>query len=225
MHMFRVCERTGKAIERRMGRPSQFVDLSALAKVPAWPLARILALPGRCRGGLMTDWAEHVGRRYGDAEPDRMRAALGLTRVELPDQPEKEGWYPVGYQLGLTRVLVDSHLGGDILKLEALIHEDARRKQQGVGAKVARWLLTPRRLMGAAEKVYPHVYDIGAVDADVQKHLATFRWSGAAFMEEPIWRVLQVFAVRGLFDALGEPQPEIRAAEPDGDRFEVVVRY
>lgn len=200
-------------------------DLASLVRAPAWPLERTLALSGRCRGALLTEWAVHVRRRYGEAEPDALRAAMGLTARELPDEPGREDWYPIAWQLALTRLLADRHLGGDLLRLEQLIHEDARRKPERVADKVARLLLTPRRLLAAGEKVYPHVYDVGRVDADVERHVAVFRWTGAAFMGDPTWRVLQVFAVRGVFEALHKPAPDCQGHSRGEQGFELVVRY
>lgn len=215
------------AAERNGGISSADVwgDLTALARAPAWPLERILTLPGRVRGALLTDWGLHTRRRYGHDEPDALRAAMGLSARDLPDAPGREDWYPIAWQLGLTRLLVERHLGGDILALEHLIHEDARRKEPRAVDKLARLVLTPRKLLSAAEKVYPHVYDSGGVEADVERHHAVFRWSGATFMGEPGWRVLQVFAVRGVFAALGKPAPECQARAASGGGFELVVRY
>lgn len=200
-------------------------DLAALARACAWPLDRILTLPGRVRGALLTDWGEHTRRRYGNGEPDALRAAMGLSARDLPDAPGREDWVPIAWQLGLTRLLVERHLGGDMLALERLIHEDARRKEPRAVDRLARLVLTPRKLLAAAEKVYPHVYDSGRVEADVERHHAVFRWSGAAFMGEPGWRVLQVFAVRGVFAALGKPAPECQAHAAGEAGFELVVRY
>lgn len=200
-------------------------DLAGLARAEAWPLERILALPGRCRGGVLDAWGEHVRRRFGEGEADALRAALGIGACELPDAPDKEGWYPVGWQLGLTRLIVDRHLGGDVLKLERLIHEDARRKHGRVAERVARLVLSPRRLLGAAHKVFPQVYDHGRAEADVDKRRAVLRWSGAAFMGEPLWRVLQVFAVRGIFEALRAATPHCEGRGAGEAGFELVVRY
>ncbi len=200
-------------------------DLVGLARVEAWPLERILALPGRCRGGVLDAWGEHVRRRFGETEADALRAAMGIGARELPDAPDKEGWYPVGWQLGLTRLIVDRHLGGDVLKLERLIHEDAQREHGRVAERVARLLLSPRRLLGAAHKVFPLVYDLGRAEAEVDRKRAVLRWSGAAFMAEPLWRVLQVFAVRGIFEALRAAEPACEGRGVGEAGFELIVRY
>jgi hypothetical protein len=168
-----------------------------------------------------------VARRYGGGEPEALRSALGLSARELPDAPPPDDWYPIGWQLGMTRLVVDRHLAGEILPLEGMIHEDAQRdrKPEGIKEKMARLVLTPKRLLGASHKVYPHIYDAGRVEADVTRHLATLRWSGAAFMGEPVWRVLQVFAVRGVFTALRAPERRIEARDGGADGFELTVRY
>lgn len=201
-------------------------DLAALARAPAWPLERILSLDGKCRGALLTRWAEHVARRFGSAEPDALRDALGVSARELPDAPVQEGWYPIAWQLGLTRLIVDRHLDGDILRLEALIREDATRdrKPETLVERLARRMLTPRRLLAASKKVYPHVYDAGGVETRVTRRQATLSWSGAEFMAEPVWRILQVFAVRGVFLGLEAPEPGLEASGGE-ERFTLIVDY
>lgn len=177
--------------------------LRDLAGRPAWPLDEVLALPGRCRGSLLKDWASHVRRRFGPGEPEVLRATLGVDARALPDAPDKESWVRVSHQLALTRQIAERHLGGDLLALEALLREDARQKADRWVDRVVRLALSPRRVLGETKKIHAALYDLGEASATVDKHRATITWRGAAFFGEPTWRTLQVFAVRGLFDTLG----------------------
>jgi len=177
--------------------------LRDLAGQPPWPLGDVLALPGRCRGSLLKDWALHVRRRFGAGEPDALRQTLGVDVRTLPDQPDKDAWVRVAHQLALTRQIAERHLGGDLLALEELLREDARSKSDRWVDRVVRLALSPRRILGETRKIHAALYDQGQAEAAVDKTRATITWRGAAFFGEPTWRTLQVFAVRALFDTLG----------------------
>lgn len=166
-------------------------------------MGEVLSLPGRCRGSLLKDWAQHVRRRFGAGEPDALRETLGVDARTLPDAPDKDGWVRVAHQLALTRQIAERHLGGDLLALEDLLREDARRKSDRWVDRVVRLALSPRRILGETRKIHAALYDQGQAEAAVEKHQATITWRGAAFFGEPTWRTLQVFAVRALFDTLG----------------------
>ena len=204
--------------------PADAWELATLAAIPAWPLDRVLALPGRCKGSLLKAWGEHVRRRFGSSEADQLRAALGLTASDLPDAPDPLGWYPIAWQLALTRLISDRYLGGDLLALEPLLREDARSKQQRLIGHVLRLAVSPRRLLMGSERVWGNLYDRGRFQAEVGKHHASLRWSGAAFPSEPTWRVLQVFALRATFDALHAKEPMCHGRDLD-DGFELDVRF
>jgi hypothetical protein len=190
---------------------SDLAILRALAARPAWPLEDVLSLPGHCRGSLLKDWASHVRRRFGANEPDVVRQALGVDAQTLPDAPTDDAWVRVAHHLALTRQLVERRLGGDLLALEALVREDARSNSDRWVDRVVRLALAPRRVLAETKRIHSALYDAGEAEAAVGKNDATITWHGAPFFGEPTWRVLQVFAVRGLFHTLGGSVRVVRA--------------
>jgi len=198
-----------------MAGAPRWLTLEAIAAEPAWSLADTLALPGRCRGALLKDWAAHVTRRAGPGAVSALREALGLDARALPDAPPREAWYPVGYQLALTRAIVDRSLGGDVLALEPLLMEDAGRVRDKVAAVTMR-LMGARRLFGKTSEVHGWLYDLGAARAEVADHRARVVLSGARYFAEPTFRALQLFATRALLRGLGKTLVDLRAdAAPD----------
>lgn len=200
-------------------------DLTALARAPAWPLERTLALPGRCKGSLLKQWGEHVRRRFGEDAANVLRAELGVSSSELPDAPDADKWFPVAWQLALTRRIADHHLGGDMLRLEPMLREDARRQPTRLVERLARIALTPRRILGATDKIQASLFDLGKAEATVEKTRATIRWSGAAYFADPTWRIAQLFAVRAMFDALHAKEPRCLGRETQPDGFALFITF
>jgi len=200
-------------------------DLTALARAPAWPLERTLALPGRCKGSLLKQWGEHVRRRFGEDAADALRAELGVSIRDLPDAPDADKWFPVAWQLALTRRIADRHLGGDMLRLEPMLREDARRQPTRLVERLARIALTPRRIIGATDKIQAALFDLGKAEARVEKTRATIRWTGAAYFGDPTWRIAQLFAVRAMFDALHAREPKCSGLETSPDGFELFIEF
>ncbi len=200
-------------------------DVTTLARAPAWPLERTLALPGHCKGALLKQWGEHVRRRFGEGAADALRAEIGASAVELPDAPESDRWFPVAWQLALTRRIVDRHLGGDMLRLEPMLREDARRQPTRLVDRVARLALSPKRILGASDRIQAGLFDLGKAEAHVERTRATILWTGAPFFADPTWRVVQVFAVRAMFDHLRAKEPRIAGREIAADAFELVIDF
>jgi hypothetical protein len=202
----------------------RWVPIETLAAEPPWEAARALALPGHCRGALLRDWAAHVSRRAGPGAVERLRAHLGLGPDLLPDHPPAERWYPVGYQLALTRAIIDLALGGDALALEPLLAEDTARARDKVLLFALR-TLGPRRVLRGTSKVHAHLYDVGRAEADVADSSARLSFRGAAMFADPTWRILQLFAVRGMLRGFRRDLVEL-VADPEGeDRFTLQVAW
>ena len=187
--------------------------LDALARVPPWQIADTLALDGTMKAALLRDWGVHVMRRYGPDEADQLRSLLGVDRHQLPDSPEPDQRVPVGWQLALTRLIAQRHLGGDLLRLEPLLMEDASRRPVSLAERIARKALSPRRLLGQSSRIHAAIFDRGQCLADVSKHEATLTWTGASMFAEPTWRVVQIFALRGMYDVLDHRPPSVSADE------------
>jgi hypothetical protein len=201
------------------------MDLVALGRAPAWSAVEVANLGGLCRGSLLRDWAAHVARHWGPDGVARVRSRTGIDAVRLPDAPVREGWYPVWFQLALTRAIGDEFVGGDLLALEPLIREDAARTPDRWIERVVRLALTPQRILRATPKVYGALYDRGRADAEVGAHEATVRWREAAFMSEPTWRTMQAFAVRAMFTTLKRTAPTITAFDAGPGTFGLTARW
>jgi hypothetical protein len=191
------------------------VDLAGLARAQAWSRDEVLALPGRMKAALLRDWGVHVNRRFGAGESERLLSAVGIERAALPDAPDPEARVPVGWQLALTRAIADRHLGGDLLRLEALLIEDARRRPVSLVERVARLAVSPRRVLSHAEKIHGNLFDVGACRAELGKSGGTLTWTGARLFAEPTWRVLQCFAIRGMCAVLNERPPTLAGESID----------
>lgn len=198
--------------------------IEMLAALPPWPLARELAVPGRCRGALLRDWAAHVRRRAGDDAVTRLRTATGIDTALLPDAPKATEWYPIGYQIALTRAIVDHALGGDVLALEPLLADDTARAGDKILALALR-TLGPKRLLKRTAKAHSWLYDVGHADAAVDDGAARIDFTGAIHFGDPTWRVLQLFAVRGMLAGFGREVTSLRADPSGDDRFAVEVRW
>lgn len=197
--------------------PPAWRSAPELVARPAWSPAEVTALTGRCKGSLMRDWAVHVARRYGADGVAAVRADAGVSPLDVPDQPARDGWYRVAHQVALTRAITDRFLGGDLAALEALLREDALRVQDRWVLKVMRLAISPRRILAGGEKLHAALYDQGHLAVEVERHAATYRFHGARYFAEPTWGALQIFAMRGLFLALRAPLPVIRGqASEDG---------
>lgn len=207
------------------GHAAVALDLATLTQVPAWPTTEVVRLPGTCRGSLLRDWAAHVARRWGTGAVSRVRARAGIAAAHLPDAPARDAWYPVWCQLALTRAIADEFLGGDLVALEPLLREDAARTPDRWIDRVAKLALTPPRILKMTSKVYGALYDVGRAEAEVGPHAADVRWSGAAFMGEPTWRVMQVFATRAMFTTLGKPEPTVTAFDAGPSAFRLTATW
>lgn len=173
----------------------------------------------------MREWAAHVARRAGDAAVTRLRAELGLGPEVLPDAPRADAWYPVACQVALTRAIVDVALGGDVLALEPLLSEDAARAPRERLLELALRALGPKRLLKRTAKVHAWLYDSGKADAEVSDHAARITFGGAAFFGNPTWRVLQVFATRGMLRGFEREITSLLVDLDGDDRFALEVRW
>lgn len=196
------------------------LDLESMAKAAPWSQDEVLGLPGRMKAALLRDWGVHVNRRFGAGESERLQAVVGIERSALPDAPDPEARVPVGWQLALTRAIAERHLGGDLLKLEAMLIEDARRRPVSLVERVARLAVSPRRILSHAEKIHGNLFDVGACKAELGKSGGTLTWTGARLFSEPTWRVLQCFAIRGMCAVLNERPPTMWGESLEDSRAE-----
>lgn len=189
-----------------------------------WSDERLRALPGRCRGAAVGNWADACRRRWGQPAVDGLREALGADGQLLADEPPKTAWLPIHLWLRLTDAIVARHLNGDLSLLEPLVVEDARLAA-GLTAKLVARQLGPARILGASGRVHGWLYDVGEAVAEVQESSATLRWTGAEVFEQPTWRALQVFALRGAIETAGGDGVEVGPLPGPDEGFAVSARW
>ena len=199
-------------------------SVSDLADAPPWSDERLLALPGRCRGAAIGDWAAACSRRWGPDAVRGLREAIDADAQTLADEPNKTDWLPIHVWLRLTDAIVARHLDGDLRRLEPMVVEDAR-KAAGLTAKLVARQLGPARILGASARIHGWLYDVGEVQAETGDNAATLRWSGAAVFGQPTWRALQVFALRGAIETAGGAGAAVELLPSEEDGFTLMARW
>ncbi len=175
---------------------------SELAMRPRWSLDDTLALSGQCRGRVLRDWAELLDRRFGSGSAAALRERLGLGDA-LPDAPDLDAWYPVGFQLAITEDVAIYHLDGDLNRLTELLENAGARTRD----KVVKWAARragPKRILANAPRVHKALYTPGQVTVDIQRREATLTYSGAAMIHHPTWQVMQLTGLRAMLRVLNK---------------------
>jgi hypothetical protein len=155
-----------------------------------WSTERTLVLSARCRGSLLTGWADNADRRAGSGTADGLRAWLGALGIELPLEPVKDAWYPAAAQLLLTERVLADYFASDT---EALVHaltEDAVR-QTSKAAQLALKLGGFSTMLRFAPRVHPEAYDAGRLSAEVGRRSAKLSYAGSVAFGNPTWAFLQ----------------------------------
>lgn len=183
-----------------------------------------MALPGRCRGSLVARWADGCRRRWGEAGVAAVREGLGPLSAALPDDPGADIWIPVAAQILATDLVIDRLLGGDATALESLLHEDTERARDKVVGWVVR-TLGPATVFRGARRLHPHLYDVGAVEAQVSSGLATLTWTGAPLFENPTFHVLQVLGNRIMLRMMRREVTELSAPDAGPDACSLRIRW
>lgn len=187
-------------------RASTKHDLAALAALPAWSIATLLALPGQTRGVQLHDWAAQIARRFGASAVATLRSALGAPLAAVGDAPERSAWLPIGLPLAVHRTLVEQQFGGDWRALQAPLRDDALAQIP----TLARWSVRAAGLPRVFERVpslHGWLYDQG--HADVEQHgdgasgSATLRVTGGGLFACPHWALEQLYALETLGEVCG----------------------
>jgi hypothetical protein len=195
-----------------------------LAVRPRWAAERTLALPGRCRGTVLARWAENCRRHFGAAALARVRDGLPGWARDLPGDPPDDAWFPVGLQLRVTELVVDECLGGDMLQLEALLHDDIRRALPRATALFIR-TLGPGPVLARAKQIHPHLYDVGSASAITETGRAQLSCIGAELFGHPVFALLQMFAHRGFVELTGRRVSSLRASHIADEALTVELRW
>ncbi len=195
-----------------------------IAARPRWTAERTLALPGRCRGTVLARWEDNCRRHFGATAVQRVRAGLPEWASDLPGDPPDDAWFPVGLQLRITELVVDECLGGDMLQLEALLHEDIRRSLPMATALFIK-TLGPGPILARAKQIHPHLYDVGHAHAQTESKSAKIVCAGAELFGHPTFALLQMFAHRGFVELTGRRVQSLRALQPTDDALTVELRW
>ncbi len=191
-------------------------SLAALAaQTSPWTEGELTTLRGDVRGHLLRDWGVHVVRRKGAPALARLRELTGITPELLPETPELEAWYPCRYQVQLTDTIVTEFLGGDYLRLEELLLQDATRARE----RLVRWVASkvgPAAVFNRASKGHPDLYTVGQVSAQVGRRDATLTWSGATLFDNPTWRILQLIGTRLMMRVMTRTLIDLQGSPPPG---------
>lgn len=200
------------------------VGIGELARRPAWSAARVAAIPGRCRGSVLSRWAGLVRRHVGDFAVQRVRAGLGALAIDLPDDPPDDAWFPVAVQIRLTDVFVAEFLGGDARLLQPLLAEDVT-SQVGRAAGLFLRTVGPGPILARAHHIHPSLYDVGRARADVDSGHAVIECTGAELFANPTWQLLQLMAHAGFVELTGRRILSLTAAMPADDALRVDLRW
>ena len=175
------------------------LTVEMLAAQPRWDSARLLALPGQCRGDVMGAWGDNLGKRFGGDAVTRVRARLAPPLDQVRAVLTKADWVPMPTQVVVTNAIVDEFLGGDLAALFPLLIEDMRTNLSRFHRMLARSLGVGRTIK-IMPKVFRKVYERGTADVEVEGRRARMSFAENALFSNPTWRVLQLYAVRTLFD-------------------------
>lgn len=196
--------------------PSSGLSLDALAGRRHEAAARGAARLGRCRGRALAGWARTCRRHFGERGLRRLRDAGGPLIADLPEEPPKDAWFPVGVQLTLTDALLDTLLDGDPRGLEDLLRSELERALGRVQRVLLRGL-GPAAILRRAGVIHRQTYDFGEARAEVRRAGATVMMSGPATVQDPTWQLLQLVGLRLMVTLTGRALVDARAHElPDG---------
>jgi len=194
-----------------------------LAAEPRWEAAKLVALPGRCRGDLLGPWGTNLTRRFGADAVARVHARLSPSIAPVAPVLTSDDWVPMHAQVCVTEAIVDEFLGGDLVALYPLLIEDTR-------ASLSRVLRLLARSMGVARaikivpKPFRKIYERGTADVVVEGKRARLSFTGNALFANPTWRVLQLYAVRTLFDLTDNTGAAV-GEDAGADAFAIIVTW
>ena len=141
----------------------------------------------------MVGWSELVSERYSPS----MLTSLRAHWPQLPTAPAASAWYPLAFQLAITRLLYEEgHDGDECATVRALVDHTLASIDHRV-VRAASWL-GPRRIFDLAPKIFPQLYDFGACEAQTTRKVANLRWTGSTVFSDDMWRLLQRAALLGV---------------------------
>jgi len=200
-----------------------FLTDEELAAQPRWDRARLLALPGRCRGDLLGPWGQNLERRFGADALTRVRRRLAPPLDRLEPLLTSRDWLPVHAQLVVTEAIVDELLGGDLRALYPLLVEDTGISLGRVQLALVR-SLGPARVLRLAPRTHRKVYERGNLEVEVQPRRARLVFRGSPLFAHPTWRLLQLYAQRTMLELAGSPGDAV-GEDIGADAFAVAATW
>ena len=199
------------------------LTVETLAAQPRWDSARLTGLPGRLRGDVMGAWGENLVKRFGADAVTRVRARLSPPLDHVRAVLTKTDWVPMHTQVEVTNAIVDEFLGGDLAALFPLLIEDMRTNLSRFHRMLARSLGVGRTIK-ILPKPFRKVYERGSADVEVDGRRARLSFADNALFSNPTWRVLQLYAVRTLFE-LTDTAGTVVGEDTGLDRFAALVSW
>lgn len=197
--------------------------LEEMARVPIWPADRTQSVPGRLRGNALRAWGVHVDHRFGKGAADRVRAHLGLSADELPDQPTKKHWYPVHLQTRLVRFVIDELLGGDALAFESVFEETTGTAEKAL--VLAGRMTGPGLVLRMAGSYHASVCDVGRCVPDVSHGRATLEFKDAQVFDDPTWRLANMISMKTMFGSLKRDLSTLYGEEREPHGFVIHMQW
>lgn len=186
-----------------------------LAAQPRWDPARLVEVPGRCRGDLLGPWGRNLTRRFGADALARVRRRLAPPLDRIEPVLSARDWVPAHAQIAITEAIVDELLAGDMRALYPLLLEDTRASLGRVELALVR-ALGPGRAIGLGPRSFRKVHDRGSVEVAVTGRRARLVFAGNPLFACPSWRLMQLFAQRVLLDLAGSPGDAVGEDAADG---------
>ncbi len=199
--------------------------LSTLGARPRTPIGDLLGCQGEVAGVAFKGWARVLDHRFGPGSAARVRAITGLNPEQLPDDPPRDRWFPVGWQLAVTTAAIDTVLAGDLGGLERLLLDEALSTVDRLKQQVLRLTVRPGLVLKGSDRIYRALYRPGGAEAEVGRREARLQWHGADFQQEPVWQALQVTALVGMFRALGIDDAHIGLVSGPTEPLTLDVRW
>jgi len=176
------------------------MTFEAMSREPRWPLERTLALPGQVRGNSLRNWGVHVRNKFHARAADEIRAKLGLSAAQLPDEPTKRHWIPIHAQIRLIQICIDDYLNGDPMVFEHLFEDTSGAAEKAL--VLAGRMAGPGMVLRMAGTYHSGVCDVGVCSPTVDGKSATLRFTGAEAFDDPTWRFGQLVGMRTMFATL-----------------------
>ena len=179
---------------------------------------------GHCSGRLLYRWAPHLQQRFGERACETVRRRLGASSASLPDTPRSAEWIPVAVQLQVMTTILEQLHDHDVESMYRAVYEDTQRILPR-GSRLVLRSLGLRRVLAKAPGLHRRLYDVGVVHVERERRVAVMKFRDAALFEQPMWRTLQGFATRMLFEMMGKPRASIVGEDAGPGGYDLKISW